>query len=270
MTIIDDLSTGVRANLPAQARSEIVDIRDGDALRGAVEGARAEVVIHAAAQFSVARSMRDPEGSAHINVDGTQNVLELVRGTARRFVFLSTGGAIYGETPRCATEETPLRPISPYGREKMHAEELVRASGIPYAILRPANVYGPRQRGDLEGGVVAAFLQRYRERRELVVYGDGSAERDYVHVTDVADCVLAATDRPDSATWNVGTGVATTVRALLELLRRHLGEPAGGIRYEPTRPGDLRRACVDPSKAIEDGLLRPRTLEAGLAALLSA
>jgi UDP-glucose 4-epimerase len=268
VVIVDDLSTGVAANVPSQAHLERADITDDEALARVFARARPEVVVHAAAQFSVTRSVRDPEGSARVNVQGTANVLERAREGARRFVFLSTGGAIYGETPRCATEDTPLRPISPYGEQKMRGEELVRASGIPHAILRPANVYGPRQRGDLEGGVVAAFLQRYREGKELVIYGDGSAERDYVHASDVADCALAAIDRADSGTWNVGTGVPTTIHALMEIMRRSLGEPRGGIRYEPVRSGDLRRACVDPSRAIRDGMLRARSLEVGLQALL--
>lgn len=267
--VVDDLSTGVAANVPATARLERVDITDASALRAALAGSGADVVVHAAAQFSVQRSVRDPELSARINVTGTRNVLGLAREGVGRFVFLSTGGAIYGETPRCAREDTPLRPISPYGREKQEAEELVRAAGIPYAILRPANVYGPRQRGDLEGGVVAVFLQRYRDHKELLVYGDGSAERDYVHVSDVADCVLAAIDRPDSGVWNVGTGVATSIRGLIQSMRKHFGEPPAGIRHVPSRPADLQRACVDPAKAIRDGMLRPRSLDLGLASLLA-
>ena len=269
VTVLDDLSTGVRDNVPSQARFERADITDAASLRSVAAGARADVVVHAAAQFSVQRSIRDPESSGRINVEGTRNVLELARGGTARFVFLSTGGAIYGETPLCATEETPLRPISPYGAQKQTAEELVRGSGAPYAILRPANVYGPRQRSDLEGGVVAVFLQRYRDHNEVLVYGDGSAERDYVHVSDVADAVVAAVDRTDSGIWNLGTGVPTTIKTLLDIIRKHLGTPPGGVRHVPDRPGDPRRACVDPSKAKRDGLLHPRPLEAGLAALRS-
>ena len=269
VTVLDDLSTGVPENVPSRARFERADITDAASL-GSVGGAPADVVIHAAAQFSVQRSIKDPESSGRINVEGTRNVLELARGGTTRFVFLSTGGAIYGETPLCATEETPLRPISPYGAQKQRAEELVRGSGAPYAILRPANVYGPRQRSDLEGGVVAVFLQRYRDHKEVLVYGDGSAERDYVHVSDVADAIVAAVDRTDSGIWNLGTGTPTTIKRLLDIMREHLGDPPLGVRHVDDRPGDPRRACVDPAKAIRDGLLRPRHLEAGLAEMLSA
>ena len=270
VTVLDDLSTGVPENVPSRARFQRADITDAASLRSVAVGARAEVVIHAAAQFSVQRSMRDPESSGRINIEGTRNVLDLARDVSARFVFLSTGGAIYGETPLCATEGTPLRPISPYGAQKQRAEELVRGSGAAYAILRPANVYGPRQRSDLEGGVVAVFLQRYRDHKEVLVYGNGSAERDYVHVSDVADAVVAAVDRNDSGIWNLGTGTPTTIKRLLDIMREHLGEPPGGVRHVADRPGDPRRACVDPAKAMRDGLLRPRLLEAGLAGLLSA
>lgn len=270
VVVADDLSTGVMANVPTGSRFERLDITDASALRSFFVRQRFDAVVHAAAQFSVQRSLADPVGSWRTNVYGTQELLRLQNEQIGRFVFLSTGGAIYGETPRCATEDTPLRPISPYGREKRAAEELVHASSLPYAILRPANVYGPRQRGDLEGGVVAAFLHRYQERKELVVYGDGSAKRDYVYVRDVVDCVIAVLDRTDDGIWNVGTGIATSVNGLIQVLKRHLGDPPAGIRYAPARAGDLQRACVDPSKAARDGMWQPHySLDAGLRELLA-
>lgn len=270
VTVLDDLSTGVAANVPAGARLKQVDITDEPALRAILADQDFDAVVHAAAQFSVPVSVREPERSARINVGGTANVIAVLRDRVRRMVFLSTGGAIYGETPRCASEDAPRRPVSPYGRQKLEAEELVRTSELAYAILRPANVYGRRQRSDLEGGVVAVFLQRFREVRELTVYGDGTAERDYVHVGDVAESAVAALDRSDSGTWNVGTGVPTSLLTLIDVMSVCLGQSATDIRHVPVRPGDLQRACVDPSKAIKDGLLRsPRTLRSGLTELLS-
>ena len=272
VVVLDDLSTGVAANVPRGASLVHCDVSDAADVRGALAGEHFDAVVHAAAEASVIGSIEDPARSERVNVRGTANALDLARRAgARRFVFFSTGGSIYGETPECAVEDAPLRPISPYGQHKLVGEGLVRGAGLSYAILRPANVYGPRQRGDLEGGVVAIFLQRYREGRELVVYGDGTAERDYVLAGDVAECVLAAIDDARSDTWNVGTGVATTVNDVLACLRRLLGEPAGGVHYAPARPGELQRACVDPSKAARDGLWRARhSFEDGLRALLAA
>ena len=256
--VADDLSTGDRANVATGADLRVVDIADGDALFRAFANERLDAVVHAAAEASVVRSVADPAHSERVNVRGTANVLDLARRSgARRFVFFSTGGAIYGETALCATEEAPLQPISPYGRHKLEGEKLVRASRLSHAILRPANIYGPRQRGDLEGGVVAIFLQRWRDGRKLVVFGDGSAQRDYVYVKDVARAVVAALDRDGSGTWNVGTGVLTDVNGVIAALRRFLGEPPAGVEYAAPRPGELQRACVDPSKAARDDFWRP-------------
>lgn len=258
VVVADNLSTGSRRNVATGAELQVVDVADGDALFRAVGGRELDAVVHAAAEASVVRSVADPAHSERVNVRGTEAVLALARHTAaKRFVFFSTGGAIYGETAVCAIETSPLRPISPYGRHKLEGETLVRAAGLSHAILRPANIYGPRQRGDLEGGVVAIFLQRWRERRELIVYGDGSAARDYVYVEDVARAVVGALSRDDSGTWNIGTGVLTTVNGVVDAIGRYLGEAPGGVRYAPARPGELQRACVDPTKASRDGFWRP-------------
>lgn len=272
VVVVDDLSTGDATNLPPRVPLQRLDIADAEALDEAFLGERFDAVVHAAAEASVVRSVAEPERSERINVRGTANVTALARAVgARRFVFFSTGGAIYGETPTCATEDAPARPISPYGRHKLAAEGLVKASGLAHAVLRPGNVYGPRQRGDLEAGVIAIFLQRYRAGKELVVYGDGGAERDYVHASDVAACTLVALDRPEVGTWNVGTGVATSVNALVAALRRLLGEPKGGVRYAPARPGELQRACVDPAKAARELGWRARlTFEGGLRRLVES
>lgn len=269
--VVDDLSTGERRNLPADVSFRRADIGDEAALREALRAERLDAMIHAAAEASVVRSVADPAHSERVNVRGTANVLALAaEAGARRVVFFSTGGAIYGETPACAPESAPLRPISPYGQHKMEAEGLVRAAGLAHAVLRPANIYGPRQRGDLEGGVIAIFLRRWRDRKELVVYGDGEAERDYVHVADVAAAALAALDDGRDDTWNVGTGQTATVNDLVGLLRRFLGEPPAGVRHVPARPGELRKACVDPAKAARDGVFEARiTLEDGLRRLLA-
>jgi UDP-glucose 4-epimerase len=270
--VADDLSTGEASNVPDGVELKEVDIADADALERAFHGTRFDALVHAAAEASVVRSVADPRRSERINVEGTANVIRLAaaRG-ALRIVFFSTGGAIYGETKECAAEDAPLRPASPYGEHKMRAEDLVRESGLPHAILRPANIYGPRQRGDLEGGVVAIFLQRYRERRELIVYGDGTAERDYVYAPEVAQAVVAALEWPHDGTWNIGTGTVTTVNGVIEALRQHLGDPPAGVRYAPGREGELHRACLNPGKAARDDLWRARlSFVEGIGALLKS
>lgn len=259
VVVLDDLSTGDRRNVARGAELRVVNIADITALGRACEGLRVDAVVHAAAEASVVRTVADPAHSERVNVLGTAHVIDRAkRAGARRFVFFSTGGAIYGETPVCAKETDATRPISPYGAHKLEAEGLVRASGLSHAILRPANIYGPRQRGDLEGGVVAIFLQRWREGRELVVYGDGSAERDYLYVADIARVVSAALERDDDGVWNVGTGMKTSVNQVVAALRRHLGDPPAGVRYAPPREGELQRSCVDASKAASDGLWTAR------------
>jgi len=271
VTVADDLSTGDRRNVAAAADLRVVDISDGDAIVRELGDLDLDAIVHAAAEASVVRSVADPARSERVNVGGTANVLELAkRAGASRFVFFSTGGAIYGETAVCAKETDPLRPVSPYGKHKLEGEKLVQLSGLSHAILRPANIYGPRQRGDLEGGVVAIFMQRWRARQELVVFGDGSAERDYVYVEDVARAVVAALERAGNGNWNIGTGVLTSVNAVVNALRQYLGPPPAGVRFAPPRAGELQRACVDPSKAARDGFWRPTvSFVAGIGLLLA-
>jgi UDP-glucose 4-epimerase len=256
--VVDDLSTGDRANLRAGVDLRVVDISDGPALGRAVEGEHIDAVVHCAAKTKVVRSMEQPELYRRVIVDGTRNVVDAALATgARDLVNISTGGAIYGETPECANEERELRPLSPYGQYKAEAESIVQSAGLRGVTLRLGNVYGPRQRQDLEGGVIAIFLGAWRERRALTIYGDGSAERDYIHVADVADAVLAALDGTATGIYNIGTGVGTSVNALVDLMSEVLGPPVG-IDHAPERPGEIQRSCLDASKAARDGLWRPR------------
>lgn len=260
VAVVDDLSTGDRANLREGVPLLEADISDARALGRAIEGERFEAVVHCASRTKVVESLERPELYRHVIVDGTRNVLDAARATgARAFVNLSSGGVVYGETPECADEERPVAPASPYGGCKAEAEGLVAASGLAAVTLRPANIYGPRQRSDLEGGVIAIFLGCWRAGRPLTVFGDGSAERDYVYVGDMAEAVLAALDSAATGVYNVGTGVATSVVGLIAALGGLLGPPPGVI-YAPPRAGELARSCLDVSKAARDGLWRPRTM----------
>ncbi|CAN5129333.1 UDP-glucose 4-epimerase [soil metagenome] len=268
---LDDLSTGEAANVVERVPLLVADIADAAATSRAVEGQRFDAVVHLASKTKVVQSMEEPELYRRVIVDGTANVLAAARATgAGRFVNVSSGGVIYGlTTGACASEELPIAPVSPYGRYKAEAEAVVGADGISSLTLRPANIYGPRQRTDLEGGVVAIFQRCWREGEPLTVYGDGTMERDYVYVEDVASAVVAALTSAREGIYNVGTGVATSVNALIESMSEVLGPPPG-VRYGAIRSGELARNCLDASKAARDGLWQPRvSLREGLARMVA-
>ena len=257
--VADDLSTGDRANLNRRAELRIADISNANALADALRGARTDAVVHFAAKTKVVESMEKEALYRRVIVDGTRNVLDLAEVLgASTFVNISTGGAIYGETPECAAETAPTTAVSNYGRFKAEAEMLVRASRVPSITLRLANVYGARQRRDLEGGVVAIFVGCWARGEPITVYGDGRYQRDYVYVADVVEAVLAALGGEHHGIYNVGTGVATSVNELVSALTGVLGPPAG-VRGAAPRAGEVLRACVDPSKAGRDRLWRSRT-----------
>ncbi len=258
VTVVDDLSTGRRANLESAvaAGGELVesDIRDRAAMQSLLERVRPEVVFHLAAQVDVRRSTADPEFDAAVNVGGTINVLDAARvAGVRRFVNTSSGGAIYGEGQTIpAPEEHPLAPESPYGQSKFAAEGYCdlfgRLHGQSVVSLRYGNVYGPRQDPLGEAGVVAIFCGRLLEGSRPTVFGDGLQTRDYLHVDDVVQANLAAAESPATGPLNIGTGVQTSVLDLVEALR-----PAATASFEPEhapeRPGEVRHIALDSSRA---------------------
>jgi UDP-glucose 4-epimerase len=213
--------------------------------------------VHAAAKTKVVESVAKPELYRRVIVDGTANVLEVARSAgATTFVNVSTGGAMYGETPACATEESPVDTPSPYGRYKAEAERLVAAApDLRPVTLRFANIYGPRQRTDLEGGVIAIFTGSWKRGDPLTIYGDGSAQRDYIYVADAVSAILGALGTALAGTYNIGTGAATSVNDLVAQLTALLGPPARVVRAAG-RDGEIQRSCLDSSKAARDGLWR--------------
>ncbi len=260
VTIVDDLSTGRRENLePALAegaRLVELDIRDGEAVAAVAEQAAPEAIFHLAAQIDVRRSVAEPAFDASINVGGTANVLESARRAgARRFVFVSTGGAIYGEgegQELPLPESAPIAPMSPYGQSKFAAEGYLalceRLYGLSGVSLRLGNVYGPRQDPLGEAGVIAIFCGRLREGGRPTVFGDGTQTRDYIYVGDVVAAALAAAASGATGPINVGTGIETDV---LELVAR-LGELGGGgfePEFAPPREGEVQRISIDPARA---------------------
>ncbi len=254
--VVDDLSTGRRENLPEEAELHAVDIRSEEAARLVAESG-VDVVFHLAAQMDVRRSAADPTFDASVNILGTLNLLQAaVAGGVRQVVFASTGGAIYGDQEVFpAAEDHPARPLSPYGVSKLAGERYLyyfhREHGLDAVCLRYGNVYGERQNPHGEAGVVAIFLGRLLAGEPCTIHGDGLQTRDYVHVADVVRANLGVAGRPGFATYNVGTGIETSV---VELYRR-IAEAAGADAepvHGPGKPGEQRRSSVDPSRLIAE------------------
>jgi UDP-glucose 4-epimerase len=265
--VIDDLSKGNVMNLPDGVPIHVADIAS-PAVGKVFEATRFDGVIHCAAQTNVMRSLSDPELDRRINVDGLRRVLEAAeRSGVGRFVFISSGGAAYGETPTPATEVTPPMPDNPYGRHKVEGETIVNQARMSTISLRLSNVYGPRQRSDTEGGVISIFADRIAARLDLQVYGDGEQERDFVHVSDVVDAIaLSLDDAVMTGVWNVGTGVATTVNRLAARMLRAFNSSCGVERLPERR--EIRRSCLDVSKLQGTGRWSAKvTLADGVAAL---
>jgi UDP-glucose 4-epimerase len=261
VTVLDNFSSGRRENLPARATLAELDLTSPEAARVVRDG-RFDVISHLGAQIDVRKSVADPMHDASINIVGTLNLIEAVRasGHATRFIFSSTGGALYGDfvTPP-NVEEYPKDPESPYGIAKLSAELYLayyaRLHGLDTVALRYANVYGPRQDPHGEAGVVAIFCNRILTGQPLTVFGDGSQTRDYVFVKDVARANLAAATRElpapgrlDARGFNIGTGIETSVIQLAEALQKSAGSSVP-INPAPLRPGEQQRSAVRIDKA---------------------
>jgi UDP-glucose 4-epimerase len=254
VTVVDDLSRGRSAQVNAGARFVELDITSAE-LAEAMAEAKPEVVFHHAAQIDVRASVRDPLHDADVNVVGTVNVLRAaIDAGARRVVFASSGGAIYGDTEVIPTpEDHPCLPESPYGTAKLCAEAyggtFSRQAGIEFVALRYANVYGPRQDPHGEAGVIAIFAVRLLAGDAPVINGDGLQTRDYVHVHDVVRANLAAVDGPPGV-YNIGTGVETDVDTIYSMLAAACDIHADAA-HGPAKPGEQRRSCLDTSLARE-------------------
>ena len=275
--IIDNLASGRRERLSPGSGFHELDISSRDAA-ALIERERYDVICHLAAQIDVRKSVEDPAYDATVNVLGTLNLLEAVRrsGAPTRFVFSSTGGAIYGSfAPPPTPEDAGKDPDAPYGITKMTVEHYLayysRVHRLDTVVLRYSNVYGPRQDPHGEAGVVAIFCGRILSGRPMTVFGDGSQTRDYVYVSDVARAnLLAATAklpavaRSDTRAFNIGTGVETPVVRLAEVLNAAAGTSVP-VERAPARLGELQRSAVDnakaramlgwsPRKSLEEGL----------------
>jgi len=265
VTVIDNLSTGKRANLEdALARGAALhelDLRDGARVAEVFADVRPELVFHLAAQIDVRLSVDDPAADAKVNVLGTLAVLEGARAAgARKVVNTSTGGGLYGDADVLPTpEDHPIRALAPYGQSKYAAEGYCglygRLHGLDSVSLRYGNVYGPRQDVHGEAGVVAIFCGCLLDGRVPTVFGDGRQTRDWVDVADVVRANLIAADADIGGAVNIGHGRETSVLDLIDALRA-VGEERGlelpEAQFAPERPGEVRRSCLDVTRAREE------------------
>jgi UDP-glucose 4-epimerase len=254
--IVDDLSRGRAARVDKRASLREVSVTQAPALSAAVREFRPELICHLAAQIDVRNSIEDPAYDSAVNVVGTINVLETAKLAGARVLFASSGGAMYGHNARIPSpEETPPTPESPYGVAKLCAEHYVnlynQLHGARHSVLRLANVYGPRQDPAGEAGVIALFCASALAGGTPVIYGDGTQTRDYVFVGDVVRSFLAAADCGYPGTWNIGTGVETSVLELVDIIADVAGH-AVVPRHGPSRPGELDRSAVAPGRAARD------------------
>ncbi|MYC29909.1 MAG: NAD-dependent epimerase/dehydratase family protein [Chloroflexi bacterium] len=253
VSIIDELTTGKLSNLSPAATFYHSDISEAavDEIFGREQP---DIVFHLAARVSVTYSTRNPVDTAEVNVVGTLRLLEAARRMGlEKFIFSSTGGAIYGipdDNP--CSEETPVVPVSPYGLSKYLAEKYIelfhRLYRVNFTNLRYGNVYGPRQDPDGEAGVISIFTQAMLEGRQPRIFGDGTQERDFVYVDDVVEANIKAIERGNNRTFNIGTGQGTSVNDLFEILRELTGFPLEA-EHRPRRPGEVQRIFLECSQA---------------------
>ncbi len=284
VVVVDNLFSGKWENINPDARFYLMDIR-ADEFMKVLEREKPDVINHHAAQISVPASVEDPRFDTSVNVQGFVNVLECAREAGvKKVIFISSGGAIYGEATEYPTSETyPPQPLSPYAIAKSVSEDYLafyrHQYGMDYTVLRYANVYGPRQVPHGEAGVVAIFMDRLINRKPCTLYHFEDQPlgmvRDYVFVGDVVKANLKALEAGGGEAFNIGTGVETRTRALFDEIFKAVSSRVdipGGLAEPATRHargGDLTQSCLNVSKAEAELGWKPETgLAEGLARTL--
>jgi UDP-glucose 4-epimerase len=270
VSIIDNLSTGVEANLNPKAEFYKVDIRSA-VIDKIFEREMPEILCHHAAQIDLRKSTQDPIFDAEVNIIGSLNLFNCcVKHKVKKIIFASTGGAIYGEQEYFPADENhPAKPLSPYGVAKLTIEKYLHfykeAYGIDFVSLRYANVYGPRQNHLGEGGVVAIFAARLLGNKKAVINGDGKQTRDFVFVKDVVGSNVLALKYPHSDIFNIGTSIETDINCLFEILKEKTKSKQKEL-HGPPKSGDQPRSVLECSKAKRFLKWKPRyNLDEGMA-----
>ena len=277
--VVDNLASGEAANVPPGVVFQEGDVADAGFMRRLVREIRPAVIHHLAAQASVTHSLAEPLRDARVNIMGTLSVLEAARSvdTQPRVVYAATGGACYGDPEEEIVDEgCPLAPASHYGMSKVTGERYLTFYGEHFGLrvvsLRLANVYGPRQRADLDAGVISIFAEKLMSGEPLTLYGHGRAGRDYVYVRDVvAAFMTAGKGGVEGGAYNIGTGVVTEVETLLEVLCRHMGEKPVSVERAPLRAGEVFRIGLDTRAFERKTGWRPwYSLDEGIAAFVES
>jgi UDP-glucose 4-epimerase len=270
VVIVDDLSTGRKSNLNPEAAFYQMDIRSPE-IAGVFEKERPDYINHHAAQMDVRRSVVDPLFDADVNIRGSINLMENARKYGlKRFVYISTGGAVYGEPEYLpCDEEHPINPICPYGASKHTVEHYLYMYhtnyGLPYTVLRYPNVYGPRQDPHGEAGVVAIFTGQMLAGEQVVINGDGEQERDFVYVGDCAQAnLLAVAGEDTNGIFNIGSEKGTTVNEIFHCLAE-ITAYGKDPQYGPAKLGETSKIFLKAEKARQKLQWTPNvSLEKGL------
>lgn len=253
VVIIDDLSTGVSANLNPKAKFYQLDIRSAEAA-AVIRTEQPDLINHHAAQIRVDIAAKDPIFDAQINILGFLNLLQAAKDvkSVKKVILASTGGAMYGPKTTPFVETMLPEPLSPYGISKLADERYLyfyrQQYGIDYIALRYANVYGPRQNPHGEAGVVAIFCDDFLASHQPVINGDGQQTRDYVYISDVVQANLLATEKNVTGEFNIGTGIETDVNQIYALVRQEFGSDQEAT-HGPARPGEQPTSSLDSSLA---------------------
>lgn len=270
VTVVDNLSTGDRENVPDGVTFVRGDIRDDSRVDSLVDGT--DIIFHQAAVVSVDRSVEAPIECHSVNVDGTLNVLEAAKSTGAK-VVLASSAAVYGHPDSVPIDEgAHKRPTSPYGLDKLAIDQYARLYtdlyDIDTVVLRYFNVYGPGQPAGDYSGVISIFMDQARNDDPLTIHGDGSQTRDFVHISDVVQANLAAADRDVSGqAFNIGTGQATSIEELAQTVR-DVVDAKSSMKYMDPRPGDIEHSQADISRARDRlGYEPSMELETGLSSL---
>ena len=270
VVIIDDLSTGVEANLPQKAKFYKLDIRSA-VIDKIFEREKPDFLCHHAAQIDVRKSAHDPIFDAEENIIGSLNLFNsCVKHKVKKIIFASTGGAIYGEQSYFPADEShPAYPLSPYGVAKLTMEKYLHfykeTYGIEFVSLRYANVYGPRQNPFGEAGVVAIFTERLLGNKEAIINGDGKQTRDFVFVEDAVESNILALKYPKSDIFNIGTSIETDINCIFRILKEETASKQKEI-HGPAKSGEQPRSVLECSKAKRLLKWKPKyDLEEGIA-----
>ena len=270
VVILDNLSTGSTDNINPNAKFYHADICHKDAVKEVFAVEKPDYVNHHAAQIDVRKSVTDPIFDAKTNIIGSINLIrESLANKVKKFTYISTGGAVYGEPTSLPVNEThPVDPICPYGISKHTVEHYLHLysynEGLEYTVLRYANIYGPRQNPHGEAGVVAIFTNKMLREEPPVIFGTGEQTRDYLYVEDAVEANIISMEKGNSQIYNLGTGIGKSVNELSELLGKLTGFTSPPLR-SPARTGEIEHISLDANKALLELNWKPNhTFEEGL------